>query len=198
MTLYAETPSLRARQMALDAAVAAWTYLWVRTGMWLHDLVAALVEPGRMLEEGGSRIAQGLGSAGSSVSGVPVVGRLLSGPLDTAAEAGRALERAGAAQQEAVMTLALVLGVVVAVLPIAFVALRYLPGRARWVREATAARRLLGSAPDLRLFAIRAVANRPLSELRRATPDPAGALESGAYHALAALELRALGIRTRQ
>jgi len=39
------------------------------------------------------------------------------------------------------------------------------------------------------------VANRPLRELRRVTPDPAGALRAGEYEALADLELRALGLR---
>jgi hypothetical protein len=39
------------------------------------------------------------------------------------------------------------------------------------------------------------VANRSLRELHRVTPDPAGALRSGDYAGLAALELRALGLR---
>jgi hypothetical protein len=50
---------------------------------------------------------------------------------------------------------------------------------------------------DLELFAIRAVANRPLRELRRVSADPAGALRAGEHHALADLELRALGLRAR-
>ena len=63
--------------------------------------------------------------------------------------------------------------------------------------EATAARAIRESAADLHLFALRAVANRPLSELRRVTPDPAGALMSGDVEDLARLELAALGLRER-
>jgi hypothetical protein len=48
---------------------------------------------------------------------------------------------------------------------------------------------------DLELFALRALANRPLRELYRVTPDPAGALRAGDYAGLAALELRSLGLR---
>jgi hypothetical protein len=41
------------------------------------------------------------------------------------------------------------------------------------------------------------VANRPLRQLHRVTPDPAGDLRAGDYEALADLELRALGLRAR-
>src|SRR6266545_2319456 len=63
--------------------------------------------------------------------------------------------------------------------------------------EATAASRLRRdlSGGDLGLFALRAIANRPLRELRRASPDPVADLQRGDYGALAALELRALGLR---
>jgi hypothetical protein len=41
------------------------------------------------------------------------------------------------------------------------------------------------------------LANRPLHELRRVSDDPAGSLERGDYHALAALELARVGLVTR-
>jgi hypothetical protein len=73
----------------------------------------------------------------------------------------------------------------------------WLPRRVAWAREAGAASRLRMDGADLELFAIRAVANRPLRELRRVSDDPAGALRAGEHEALADLELRALGLRAR-
>ena len=94
--------------------------------------------------------------------------------------------------------LALGLGLVVAAVPIAVVLVRWLPERLRWAREAGAAARLRSGSPDLELFAVRALAHRPLVELARLGPDPAGAdrrNEPGAVEALAGLELTALGLR---
>ncbi len=64
------------------------------------------------------------------------------------------------------------------------------------MRAATAASRLRLDSDDLYIFALRAIATRPWHELRRVTPDPAGAFSAGDYEALAALELSALGLRT--
>jgi hypothetical protein len=92
--------------------------------------------------------------------------------------------------------LALWLGVLVAAVPVAALLVMWLPGRVAWAREAGAASRLRMGGADLELFALRAVANRSLRELYRVTNDPAGALRSGDYAGLAALELRSLGLRT--
>ena len=83
----------------------------------------------------------------------------------------------------------------VAAVPIAALLVTWLPRRVAWAREAGAASRLRLGGADLELFAFRAVANRPLRELRRVTADPAGALRAGDYQALADLELRSLGLR---
>ena len=106
------------------------------------------------------------------------------------------MERAGLAQQEVVQDLATWLGVLLALIPISYVAYRYLPDRWRWIREAGAASMLRIDAADLQLFALRAIARQPLYELRRATPDPAAALAQGDYEPLASLELASLGLKT--
>ncbi|MDQ6650632.1 MAG: hypothetical protein M3Z02_11060, partial [Actinomycetota bacterium] len=78
------------------------------------------------------------------------------------------------------------------------VLLRRLPDRLRWAREAGAAARLRAGSLNLELFAVRALAQRPLVELARLGPDPAGAYrrnEPVVVEALAGLELMALGLR---
>lgn len=199
MKLYAETSFHRTRQIAVDAAVAVWLVTWIRIGAWVHDLVARLAEPGKTVQGAGARIADAMGSAGGRFGDLPGVGDTLRAPFDTAARAGTALSRAGAAQQDAVHTLALWLGVLLAIIPIGYVLLRYVPWRGRWIREASAAAQLRIDAEDLHLFALRAIATRPLYELQRVSTDPAAALAAGDYEALASLELGALGlVTTRQ
>ena len=198
MKLYAETAGLRTRQLVGDLAVLAWTAAWVAAGVALNRLVEKLAVPGERVEQAGGSFAGDVAEIQQKVGRLPVVGDELQDPFGRLAGVGRTLAAAGATQQEIVHQLALWLGVAVAVVPIVALLLVWLPGRVSWAREAGAASRLRMDGADLELFAIRAVANRPLRDLHRVTPDPAGDLRAGEYQALADLELRALGLRARQ
>jgi hypothetical protein len=195
--LYAETAGLRTRQLVGDLAVLAWTAAWVAAGVALYRLVEKLAVPGARVEQAGSDFAGDVAEIQQKVGRLPVVGGELQDPFGRLAGVGRTLAAAGVTQQEVVHQLALWLGVVVAVVPIVALLLVWLPRRVVWAREAGAASRLRMGGADLELFAIRAVANRPLRDLHRVTPDPAGDLRAGEYRALADLELRALGLRAR-
>ena len=195
MKLYAESRRYRARQLVSDAAVVVWVVLWIEVGLHVHDLVTALAAPGRAVENAGLSFARSVESTGGEIDDLPVVGDALRAPFDAIAGAGRTLESAGHDQQQLVLSLALWLGVLFAIIPIAFVLYRYLPERYRWTREASAAHHLRVDAQDLELFALRAAATRPLHELRRASPDPAGDLASRRFDRLAALELEAMGLK---
>jgi hypothetical protein len=193
--LYAETAGLRARQILGDLLVLAWTAAWVWAGVALYRLVGKLAAPGARLEQAGALLAGDVAEIQQKVGRIPVVGGDLQGPFGRLAGVGQTLADAGATQQQVVHQLALWLGILVAAVPIAALLVTWLPRRVAWAREAGAASRLRLAGADLELFAFRAVANRPLRELRRVTPDPAGALRSGDYEALADLELRSLGLR---
>jgi hypothetical protein len=193
--LYAETAGLRARQLLGDLAVVAWTAAWVAAGIALHRLVEKLAVPGARVEQAGDSFAGDVAEIQQKVGRLPVVGDELQDPFGRLAGVGRTLADAGVTQQEVVQQLALWLGVLVAVVPIVALLLVWLPRRVAWAREAGAASRLRLDGADLELFALRAVANRPLRELHRVTPDPAGDLRAGEFEALADLELRALGLR---
>jgi hypothetical protein len=195
MKLYAETGSLRARQVLGDLGVLAWTALWVTAGVALYRLVEKLAVPGQRVEQAGSGFAGDVAEIQQKVGRIPVVGDELRDPFGRLAGAGRTLAEAAATQQEVVHQLALWLGVAVAAVPVVALLLVWLPHRVAWAREAGAASRLRLTGADLELFALRALANRPLRQLHRATPDPAGALRAGDHAALAELELRALGLR---
>jgi hypothetical protein len=192
---FAETKRYRLRQILVDVSVLLWILLWVRIGIFVNDLFNRLAEPGRTVERAGRGFADTVGSVGGEVEDVPLVGGALQEPLETIAGAGRVLEDAGAAQQDVVHSIAFWLGLLLALIPIGYVLLKYLPERVRWIREASAADRLRIDAADYRIFAIRALANQPLYELRRVAEDPAESYASGDYERLAQLELGQLGLK---
>jgi hypothetical protein len=195
MKLYAEERLYRTRQILQDVAVLLWVVIWVRIGMIFHDLFAKLTAPGRLVETAGERLASTMTDIAGEIGDLPLVGDAMEEPFQAASTAGGELAGAGQTQQEVVLTIALWLGILLALIPILFVLYKYLPERFRWIRDASAASRLRIDAEDLHLFALRAVATKPLYELRRAHPDPAGALARGEYAPLAALELGQLGLR---
>jgi hypothetical protein len=195
MRLYAETAALRARQLLGDLAVLAWVAAWTAAGITLYRLVGKLAAPGRRLEQAGGAFADDVAGLQEQVGRIPAVGDDLEEPFGRLGGLGRELAETGASQQQLVDQLALWLAVVVVAVPVAALLVMWLPRRVAWAREAGAASRLRAAGADLELFAIRAVANRSLRELRRVTPDPAGALRAGDYQGLAELELRALGLR---
>lgn len=199
MKLYADRFPTAARQLLTDLLVLAWIYLWIRAGYWLHDLVEKLAVPGQKLEGAGGGLADNLADAGGKIGRVPVVGDDLTAPFERAADAARAVAEAGRDQQDLVGELALVLGLAIAAFPIALVVLLWLPLRLRWMRRASAGAALRKAPAGRDLLALRALATQPLRRLARVDPDVAEAWRRGdaaTIDALAALELRTLGLRS--
>ena len=195
MKWYADDPSRRARQVALDLGVVLWCWLWIRIAAEVKGVVLRLQQPGRLLENAGNSLAGGLTDAASKVSGTPLIGDRLRDPLAAAAGAGRAVADAGATTTTVVARLALLLALTVAGLPIAYALLRWAAHRLRYAREAAAAVRLSG---DVDLLALRAVTSLPLSRLASLGPDPVARWRRGdpeAARQLAALALAEFGVR---
>jgi hypothetical protein len=195
MKIYAEVPVMRTRQLIGDGAVVVWSLLWIWVGWGVFRLFDRLGEPGRFIERAGDTFETTLLQLRDEASNVPVVGSSLQEPIQSASHAGRVLAQAGQTQQDIVHTVAILLGVLFALIPILYALGQWLPGRVNWIREASAADRIRLEAADLYLFALRAIATRPLPELLRVTPDPMAALARGDYADLAALELTELGLR---
>ena len=202
MTFYSDIPARRARQLAGDIWLVAWSALWIWAAVRLHELVMNLAAPGVAIAEGVGDLAANLDAARDSVGGVPLVGDALAAPFagmgDAAtAIAAAAIAAAGQAEVDAVTLLARFLSISLAVLAIASFAAIWVPIRIAFVRKATAARRFVDAAEDLDLFALRALARQPLHVLARISDDPAGAWRRGdqpVIQALGALELREEGL----
>jgi hypothetical protein len=195
--LYADRPRTGLRQVVTDLFVVAWVVFWVWAASKVYDTVLKLAVPGQKLEGAGEGIAGGLSDAGDKVDNVPAVGGALAAPLDKAAGAAEALADAGREQQAAVHNLAVMLVVLLLIVPLSLVLFVWLPLRIRWIRRASYATALRGFRGGRDLLALRALANQPLRRLVRIDADPANAWRDGddrAVEALAALELRSLGL----
>ena len=199
MKIYADRFPTVLRQLLTDLLVVVWVYAAIRFALWLHDLVEKLAVPGQKLEGAGAGLADNLADAGGKVGRVPLVGDELTAPFTRAADAARAMAEAGRDQQELVGQLALALTVAVLVFPLGLVLFGWLPLRVRWMRRAGAAKAMSAAPAGRDLLALRALTGQPLSKLQRIAPDVAEAWRRGddaTVDALAALELRGLGLRT--
>jgi hypothetical protein len=196
--IYADRLPVALRQLLTDIAVVIWVYAWIRAGLWVHDTMLRLAVPGRKLEHAGDGIAGNLADVSSKVGRVPLVGDQLTKPFTGAADAAHALADAGREQQQIVGRVAVILALLAVALPLALVLFLWLPLRLRWMRRAGLAAAVRDEPAGRDLLALRALAGRPLHQLTRLGPDIAQSWRAGdaaAVDALAALELRELGLR---
>lgn len=193
--LYAETSRVRTGQVVWDLVVVAWAVMWLLLGMHLHDLVTVLAVPGEGLSDVGTSIASGADRVAAALDDAPLVGGGLAEPFSVLGDAGADLAGVGEQSRQAALRLALWLSVSVAGVAIAVVVAPYLRRRVQWSRRATVAARLRDEPGTARLLALRAVVSRPLTELVRVSSDPLRDVQERPL-ALAALELRELGLRS--
>ena len=200
MKLYADTTGRRLFQLVVDLLFVIWLVMWVSIGLVVHDGTMALAGPGRQTDASASALASQLRDAGGRLDDVPLIGDEVASPFDKAADASDGLAAAGRSSVRAVERLALVLGLSMALIPILVVMAFYLPGRLRFIREATAGLAFIDSADDLDLFALRALANQPMRKLAKVSGDPAGdwrRRDPVIVRRLAELELKDVGLRPR-
>jgi hypothetical protein len=196
--LYADRLPVAIRQLITDLLVVIWVYAWIRAGLWVHEMVLKLGVPGQKLESAGTGIADNLSDAGGKVGRVPLVGDQLTKPFAGAANAARSLAEAGQQQQQVVGNVALITTLAALAVPLALVLFLWLPLRLRWMRRAGVANAVRNQPAGRDLLALRALAGRPLNQLSKLGPDIAESWRRGdaaAIDALAALELKDLGLR---
>jgi hypothetical protein len=196
--MYADRLPTAIRQLLTDMLVVVWVYTWIRAGFWIHDTVLKLGVPGQKLEGAGTGLADNLADAGGKVGRVPLVGDELTAPFTRAAEAARSMADAGRQQQEIVGNLSLTLALLVVTMPLAVILFVWLPWRLRWMRRAGVASAVRNQPAGRDLLALRALATQPLNKLSKLGPDIAQSWRNGdasAVDALAALELKDLGLR---
>src|SRR5690606_2803900 len=198
MKLYSDFAGRRTRQIAADVIALGLIALWVWFGATVFALVNGLAGFGVQMEQAGAGFRETMTDIGENLGGVPFIGGGIRVPFDGASAAGAALEQAGREQQEAVLQLALVLGIGVTVLPIVMILLLWLGPRIRFVRRANRATQAVRSEAGVDLLALRALATSKLSAVTAIDADPLGAWRRGdqrVVRELAQLELRSAGVR---
>lgn len=200
MKFYSDYPARRTRQIITDlvavAAIAAWAWL----GATVYGLVINLQKFGVQMEESGKGFRDTMTDVSEKLGSVPLIGSGIKAPFDGASDAGKALEDAGQAQQDAVQQLATGLGVGIAVLPILMILVFWLVPRIRFARRAGSAKALAAQPASVDLLALRALAGQKLATITAIHPDAMTAWRTGdqeTIRALASLELRSAGVRLR-
>lgn len=197
MKLYADDPARRAWQIVFDLAALLAIALCIAIGVAVRGMIAALGEVGIRLEEAGSGFGGTMSEIGESLGQVPLIGPGIAAPFQGASDAGQSLAEAGRSVHDTVALIATVVGLLVAVAPIAAILLLWLVPRLRFAARAGELAALVRSGAPLDLLALRALARRKPAQLAAIHPDPAGAWRRGdpaVVRELAALELRRAGV----
>lgn len=197
---YSTRPVRLFGRLISDITISIWTVIWVFVGLAVHEAIAAIAEAGRQVESGSKGLAGNLASAGHGAHNVPLLGDALGKPLDAASQAALDVAGAGHDLSTTATWLAVVLALAVALPPILAVTVPWLYLRIRFFRRKWVVTALAGTAAGQRLLALRALANRPPAKLAAVSADPVGGWryeDPMVIRGLAALELRAAGIRLR-
>ena len=196
MRFYAEHPMRVARQLLSDVLVIAWVWLAVTVAKAAQRLIDQLQGPAGALTSAGQSVRDTFAGAARTASEIPLVGGDLARALGLGTGAGESLAAAGQRQQQTIDTVGLWAAVAIVAFAAVPVVLLWLYVRLRYAR--TAASAVTARARDVDLLALRALTHQPTRQLLGVSGDPAGAWrrdERGVVDDLAALELRALGLR---
>jgi hypothetical protein len=181
--------------VAIDVLVLLWTVAWLVLGITVGTFVERLGSVGESVEGAGHAIHRA-GDAVGRLSEVPLVGEGFEAVANEIRTIGNETVQNGRSVEQDIDTLALLIGVGLAVGPTLPVLAVWIPPRMSRERERRALRRSLKSGDGVALayLANRAVAGRLFRELRTASDDPVADLAAGRYEALAALELEHLAL----
>jgi hypothetical protein len=192
MDLYARPSKLLVKQILWDLGMTLWVILFVKVAQGVHWLISLFAVPARKTGELTQSMSDGLVSAAESVSDVPLVGDKLRIPFDGLSNALSEITDLASSTVHLIETAALVLAIVVFVLPVFWLGSKWLPGRLKFWRNSTRVKKLAQGVNGERLFALRALASAPLTELAAITADPMGAWladDRETIRRLAAIEL---------
>jgi hypothetical protein len=184
----------------LDAALAAWVAAWIGLGVAIGIKVDDLTKLSHTVVVDGQAI-EAVGRSLGNLAGVPFVGGQISSAARQITQASASAVASGRSSASSIHALSILLAIAVALLPSVPVLCVYLPARLERRREARALREALrryGGNPAFHAFlARRAVGTLDYHRLRKAAPLPWAELADAEYEALAAAELRRLGIDPR-
>lgn len=181
----------------VDVALALWVAAWIGLGVAIGVNVGNLTALSNTVVVEGHAV-EAVGRALRPLGGVPLVGGEISNTGREVERAGASAVSSGHSSASSIKTLSVLLAIAVALLPSVPVFGFYLPLRLQRSREARALRAALGAHRDDPRFeaflAQRAIDSLGYRRLREISPSPWADVQDGRCQALAAAELRRLGI----
>jgi hypothetical protein len=198
MGIYAKRPAKMIGQLVGDGFVVLWAIGWAIVAIFVHRVIEVLATPARETARTAMRLAENFRQAAAEAAKVPVAGEQLRRPCDSAAVTLGNLIDSANDQVVSIERLALIVGWLVFLIPVATVVAFWLPRRIRFYRQAHASQVFLDSLVDLDLFALRAMAAQPLYVLAEISDDPVQAWRSGdreVINKLAEVELKRNGLQ---
>lgn len=197
MSELALTPSRRAI-IWCDVAVGATTALFAALGVLAGAQVAALADLHHTLLEAAHALDLTARAVGL-VDGVPFIGDDAGLLADSVRETATSVRASATRVHDDLRAVGVLVGVVIAAIPIIPLVLLYAPLRLARHRELRRLRRMLRGPAEPALvehLARAAVRRVPYQELRRVTANPWLDIAHGRHAHLAAAELRRLGLRS--
>jgi hypothetical protein len=194
---YAQRRTRMFAQLATDLFMAGWVVVWWLVGRATQRTIDAVATPARSSGAAARQLADQMREAAEQTGRVPGIGAELRKPFDQAVGSLQGVIDAAADQVASVERVALLLGWLVFLIPVALLLVIWLPARIRFFLRARAAQRFLDSDADLDLFALRAMVVQPMHVIAKISDDPVAAWRRGdteVIHALAAIELRRSGL----
>jgi hypothetical protein len=198
MVVYDSRPVRRVRQVVGDVLVLVGLVLAVVVGREVAGSIERLAAIGTRVQDEGSAFQRQLSATARALADIPLAGDAVSAPLRRASEHAGAVAAAGAQQHDTAVHLAHLVGGGLTVVFVVVLLLVWTRTRGRFVRAATAARRVDHGPDGTEVLALRALVGRdavtalgPGVVARWRERDPA------TITALADLERRSCGLRTR-
>ena len=199
MKLYSDFGGRRASQVLGDLVAVAVLVVGIVVAVAIHDAIAAFKGIGADVTRSGNDFSSTMSDIGGRLSGVPLIGGGISAPFTTASDAGGTLADAGTSWQTGVEHLATLVGWTVAASSSWSSSLGWVRPRIVGAVRRAAVARLASASASLDLLAFRALATRPATAVTACIPRTVVAAwrrgDAGGDPALAALELRAAGVR---
>lgn len=195
---YSTRPLRLFAQLMCDITVSVWTTIWVFVGLAVYSAISTIADAGRQVESGSEGVADNLASAGHGAQHIPLLGDAISKPLTAASQAALDIAGAGHDLDTTASWLAMLLAMAVVAVPILVAVVPWLLLRLRFFRRKWVVTALAATPAGQQLLALRALTNRSPAQLAAVSPDPVGGWrceDPVTIGALAALELRAAGIR---
>ena len=189
--LYPDLARARLAYIVADLAAALWVAAWLYAGDLVYHAVMTLSTIANDVITIGQQVNDAISHVQQAVGSLPLVGPRLGDDLNALHGVPRTVIATGDQELQAIHHLALLLGVVVAGVPLLAAVLIYLPMRRRKARGFRSLARMVRQpgasavSATMQVLAARALYTLPYDRLLRYSRDPIGEWREGRYDNLA-------------